>query len=106
MRVSTADDLARVPDCKCDAWVLDSKVAGVRGGSGQTFDWTLLKNFRRRTPLVLSGGLNPANVGDAVKQVVAEWYDVASGVETSPGVKDAALMERFVRAAKAADQQR
>jgi len=105
VRVATAGDLASVPECNCDAWVVDSKVAGMHGGSGQTFDWSLLKNFRRSKPLVLSGGLNPANVGDAVKQVRAEWFDVASGVESSPGAKDAALMERFIRAAKAADQQ-
>jgi phosphoribosylanthranilate isomerase len=106
LRVASAADLAGVPECGCEAWVVDSKVAGVRGGSGHVFDWSLLKFFRRDKQLVLSGGLNAGNVGQAVQQVNAEWYDVASGVESSPGIKDAVLMERFVRAAKTADQQR
>jgi phosphoribosylanthranilate isomerase len=105
VRVGSADDLKNVADCECDAWLVDSKVVGVRGGSGHVFDWKLLNNFRRDKPLVLSGGLHPGNVGDALRQVRPEWFDVASGVESSPGIKDAMLMERFVRAAKYADQQ-
>jgi phosphoribosylanthranilate isomerase len=99
IRVAAPGDLEAAKDYPCDAWLIDAKVAGVRGGSGQTFDWGLLQGFARTKPLVLSGGLNPANVAEAVREVRPDWVDAASGVESAPGIKDAELMRRFVEAA-------
>ena len=99
-RVAVAKDLAAAGDYAPDGWVIDAKVPGVRGGSGKTFDWTILAGLQRSVPLVLSGGLNPGNVAEAVRTVAPDWVDVASGVESAPGVKDRALMERFIAGAR------
>ena len=75
----------------------DTSVAGVSGGTGRTFDWSVLEGVDRSRPLVLAGGLSPANVADALHRVRPDVVDVASGVESSPGVKDAAKIAAFVR---------
>jgi phosphoribosylanthranilate isomerase len=72
------------------------------GGLGQAFDWSLLDGFDVGTPVLLSGGLHPTNVGEAVVRVRPSGVDVSSGVESAPGVKDRALIEAFVEAARAA----
>lgn len=101
-RIAQASDLEQLPTfTACDGWVLDAKSAGVRGGTGKTFDWDLLKSIRRLKPIVLAGGLHPDNVQDAVRRVGPEWVDVASGIESAAGVKDCGQMERFIRGAKA-----
>ncbi|HEY3323975.1 MAG TPA: phosphoribosylanthranilate isomerase [Planctomycetota bacterium] len=99
-RVATAADLEPLGNYPCDANLVDAKCAGVLGGSGQRFDWSLLKNISRQKPLVLAGGLGPDNVTEAVREVRPDWVDVASGVESKPGVKDNALVERFITAAR------
>ena len=71
------------------------------GGNGLTFDWSLLAGQKPETPWMLSGGLDPNNVAEAIRITGAEVVDVSSGVETAPGVKDAALIEKFIKAAKA-----
>ena len=102
-RVSSADDLVHCGEFEaCDAFVLDAKALGVRGGSGQSFDWDLLRGVVRKRPWVLAGGLNPDNVQEAVKRVAPEWVDVASGVEESPGKKDRHKLEVFLSKAKSA----
>jgi len=87
------------------ALLLDAHVEGY-GGAGKVFDWSLLQGQRQsvRLPLVLSGGLNPANVIDGIHRVRPWAVDVSSGVEASKGVKDAALMRRFCQAVRQADQ--
>jgi phosphoribosylanthranilate isomerase len=94
---ATKEDLAILPDYDCDGFVIDAKVPGVRGGSGQTFDWRILEGIDRSVPLILSGGLKPSNIAEAVKIVQPDWVDVASGVEISAGIKSNALMEEFVQ---------
>jgi len=86
------------------ALLLDAHVAGY-GGAGKVFDWSLLqgKDARVGLPLVLSGGLNPANVIDGITQVQPCAVDVSSGVEISQGVKDAVLMRQFCKAVRQAD---
>ena len=75
--------------------LLDAYVQGVRGGTGATFDWTLIPNSLP-LPVVLSGGLDADNVGAAV-QAVRPWaVDVSSGVESAKGIKDAAKIEAFM----------
>ncbi len=83
------------------ALLLDAHVAGY-GGAGKVFDWSLLPPSVP-LPLVLSGGLHPANVIDGVLRVRPWAVDVSSGVEVSKGVKDAVLMRRFCQAVREAD---
>jgi phosphoribosylanthranilate isomerase len=73
-----------------------------RGGSGQTFDWSLAVEFKKSNskPLVLSGGLNPENVAKAIEAVQPYAIDVSSGVESSPGKKDHAKLRHFIQVCK------
>jgi phosphoribosylanthranilate isomerase len=81
-------------------FLLDAASPGY-GGSGQVFDWALARQAAARATVLLAGGLTPANVADAVRAVRPFAVDVASGVESSPGVKDHALLARFIAAARA-----
>ena len=85
------------------ALLLDADVEGY-GGGGKVFDWSLLP-ASVPLPVVLSGGLNPANVTAGVLSVRPWAVDVSSGVEASKGIKNAALMRRFCKAVREADQQ-
>lgn len=85
------------------AWLLDSYVAGVFGGTGQIFNWDLAcEAVRRGGRVVLAGGLSPENVARAVAAVSPYGVDVSSGVEISPGRKDPDKLRAFVAAAKSA----
>ena len=70
------------------------------GGNGAPFDWRTLLGVKDRLPFVLSGGLTPDNVAEAIRATGAAIVDVSSGVESSPGEKDPELIRRFLRAAK------
>jgi phosphoribosylanthranilate isomerase len=83
------------------AFLVDAAVKGVYGGSGVTADWSAAKELAKKYPLLLAGGLTPENVADAVRQVKPWGVDVASGVESAPGEKDAAKMVEFVKAVRA-----
>ena len=97
--VDAARALGRPPA----AVLIDSHVEGAMGGTGQRAPWELLRGFDVGVPLILAGGLTPENVAEAIA-VVRPWgVDVASGVESSPGVKDAERMARFVNNARSAD---
>ena len=77
-------------------YLLDSRSTKGRGGTGETFSWSLIKDRRPKRPIILAGGLTPENVARAV-QAVSPWgVDVSSGVESSPGVKDAEVVSQFV----------
>lgn len=80
-------------------------VDGSAGGQGTSFDWTKLAAARERLnkPLILAGGLNPENVGEAIRIVRPFAVDVSSGVESAPGVKDLELIDAFCRAVRRAD---
>ncbi len=80
------------------------KGATLPGGNGAAFDWTILRNVQTARPWMLSGGLSPANVAEALAVTHARGVDVSSGVETSPGVKDASLIHEFIRRARAAEK--
>ena len=69
------------------------------GGNGHAFDWTLLDG-ERRPAFMLAGGLTPVNVAEAIRATGAPMVDVSSGVESAPGVKDVALIRKFIEAAK------
>jgi phosphoribosylanthranilate isomerase len=92
----TLQDLARF---HTDFHLLDGYTAGLRGGTGERFDWTLLESRRSKVPLILSGGLTPGNVAEAIAQVHPYAVDVASGVESAPGIKDHELMRALIEAA-------
>lgn len=85
-----------------DFHLVDAHVEGRRGGTGQTVDWSLLRPLNRDVPLILSGGLTPGNVGEAVAAVNPYAVDVASGTELEPGVKDHAKLRAFGEAAASA----
>jgi phosphoribosylanthranilate isomerase len=82
--------------------LLDAYLPGVPGGTGETFDWDRIPAERTR-PLILAGGLDPGNVGDAVRRVRPFAVDVSGGVERARGEKDAGRIEDFVAAVRAAD---
>ncbi|WP_299412191.1 phosphoribosylanthranilate isomerase [uncultured Sulfitobacter sp.] len=88
-----------------DQLLIDAKPpkdADLPGGNGLAFDWQLLAGRVWRSPWMLAGGLTPDNVAEAIRRTGARQVDVASGVESSPGVKDAALIQALVRAAQEA----
>jgi phosphoribosylanthranilate isomerase len=72
------------------------------GGNGVSFDWRLLAGLDASVDYMLSGGLNAANIGDALRLANPPGIDISSGVESAPGVKDAALIDNFFRAVRAA----
>jgi phosphoribosylanthranilate isomerase len=83
-----------------DAVLVDSFVAGEMGGTGHKAPWELLVGFDPGVPLILAGGLTPDNVADAIRTVRPWGVDVASGVESSPGKKDAAKVRAFMEAVR------
>ena len=85
-----------------DAKPPKSMAGALPGGNGLVFDWSLIAGHRPETPWMLSGGLNAANVAEAIRITGAEAVDVSSGVEDAPGRKNPELIEAFIRAAKAA----
>jgi phosphoribosylanthranilate isomerase len=97
------ESLAALDRLDGDGILVDTWADGLRGGTGRRLDPALVAEARRRAggrPLVLSGGLTPETVAEAVRAVRPDGVDVASGVESSPGVKDPEKVARFVAAAK------
>lgn len=93
-------------DC-ADLILFDAKApqglpGALPGGNGLSFDWRLLEGASVRSMFMLSGGLDPANVSEAIRLTGAPVVDVSSGVESAPGEKDAALIAAFLATAKAA----
>lgn len=80
------------------ALLVDAALKGAYGGTGVTADWKSAAELAKNYPLLLAGGLTPDNVAEAVRQVSPWGVDVASGVESSPGLKDATRMKAFVHA--------
>lgn len=87
------------------AMLIDAAVKGVYGGSGVTADWIAAAELAKKYPLLLAGGLTPENVADAVRQVRPWGVDVASGVESAPGEKDAGKISVFVKAVREVENQ-
>jgi phosphoribosylanthranilate isomerase len=98
-------DRCRQLDCLPRLVLVDAYAKGQYGGTGRVADWQLLKGYPFGTgypPLVLAGGLTPNNIADAIRTVRPAAVDTASGVESSPGRKEPATVEAFVRAARQA----
>ncbi|WP_170454315.1 phosphoribosylanthranilate isomerase [Ruegeria arenilitoris] len=104
--VAEAEDLAAIDlySDVADQLLVDAKPpknSELPGGNGLPFDWRLLAGRKYwRTPWMLSGGLNPGNVAEAIRMTGARQVDVASGVESAPGVKDPGLIRSFIEAAR------
>jgi phosphoribosylanthranilate isomerase len=102
-RVRSRADIQALTAFRTDFHLLDSYRKGVPGGTGETFAWDLARSHPTRVPMILSGGLTPENVGDAIGAVRPYAVDVASGVESAPGRKDHDKLRAFVTAVSAAD---
>jgi len=104
LQVRDAASLAQIGDFPCDAILLDAYNPGTYGGGGHAFPWELAERAREMFPakhVLLSGGLVPDNVRAAVQQTQPIAVDVASGVESQPGIKDLAQVARFIAEARA-----
>lgn len=102
-RVKDAGSIRALAAFEVDYHLLDAHKPGHVGGTGETFEWDLVAAHDRHVPLVLSGGLTPGNVADAIAAVRPFAVDSASGTEASPGRKDPAKVAAFFRAAAQAD---
>lgn len=107
--VSEAADLAKPRPFAgmADRFLFDAKPpAGseLPGGNGVSFDWRLLSGLDAEVDYMLSGGLNAANIGDALRLANPPGIDISSGVESAPGVKDVVLITEFFRAVRAAQE--
>lgn len=105
--VSEAPDIdaARAFESIVDHLMFDTKPppdAAMPGGLGKAFDWTLLSGRRFERPHLLAGGLDPWNVGEALRRSGAPFADVSSGVERGPGIKDPGLISAFLEAVRRA----
>ena len=104
--IADESDLPAIADYAsvADQLLLDAKPptgGALPGGNGITFDWRLIAGRDWQVPWMLAGGLTPATVGEAIRLTGARQLDVSSGVESAPGVKDAALIGAFLDAARA-----
>lgn len=100
--VSSAAEVAEAAKSTADVILLDSK-SPQGGGSGQTFDWNLVRGLDRK--FIVAGGLKPENVAAVVLKLRPYGVDVASGVEKEPGKKDRQLLKAFLQAARRAEEQ-
>jgi phosphoribosylanthranilate isomerase len=99
-RIGDAEDVALAASYPGDLLLVDAKVAGAMGGTGESFDWTLIDKLVEARRVVLAGGLRSDNVEDAVRRVRPYGVDTASGVESSPGRKDPQKVAAFIKNAR------
>ena len=100
LRVRNAEALAAVERYEADLFLLDAWSAEARGGTGARFDWELAKSLRGRDNIVVSGGLGPENVREAIEYFQPYGVDASSSLEERPGKKDGERVRRFVDAAR------
>jgi phosphoribosylanthranilate isomerase len=98
VHVASAADVHAAEALRTDFHLFDRRGKGLWGGTGESFDWDLLREHRSQVPAILAGGLRPDNVAEAVSVVSPYAVDVASGVEAEPGRKDHAAMAAFFEA--------
>jgi phosphoribosylanthranilate isomerase len=102
IHVASAAEIHAAEAYRTDFHLFDRRGRGLWGGSGESFDWGLLREHRSEVPAIVAGGLRPDNVAKAIAVTHPYAVDVASGVEAEPGRKDHAAMEAFFEAAKGA----
>ncbi len=95
-RLKDKEGLKKVNEYDVDFYLFDTLKSGLPGGTGEVFNWELLKDFEVLKPVILSGGLTPQNVQAAIKEVSPYAVDVSTGVEKAPGRKDQELMKKFI----------
>jgi phosphoribosylanthranilate isomerase len=95
-QVKDKESLKHMSHYRVSAYLLDSYREGVRGGTGETFDWHLAVVAKTFGRIILAGGLNPENVAEAVKLVQPYGVDVAGGVEREKGIKDHGKLRKFI----------
>jgi phosphoribosylanthranilate isomerase len=95
-RIIHAAELNNVSKYKVDAYLFDAAKKGEYGGTGETFDWSILQGKKLERPVILSGGINTENVLEAIDTVKPYAIDVSSGVEKSPGIKDPRLIRTLL----------
>ncbi len=99
VRVLDRIELDRLTAYRPEAFLLDTFAAGQAGGTGRTFDWSLARKAAGEgMKFLLAGGLNPENVGQAIREAAPWGVDVSSGVESAPGIKDPGKLQAFVQA--------
>ncbi len=99
IHVASAADIHGAEGYRTDFHLFDRRSGGLWGGTGESFDWELLRSHRSEVPAILAGGLTPDNVAAAIEVTHPYAVDVASGVESEPGRKDHAAMTAFFEAA-------
>lgn len=106
LAVRDRDSLRRIGEFPCESILLDAYNPGLYGGTGETFPWELAVMAREQYPdkrIILSGGLTPGNVRRAVEETHPAAVDVASGVESAPGIKDLGMVREFIEQVRSAD---
>jgi phosphoribosylanthranilate isomerase len=106
VQIADGGDLRELERYHVDFHLVDARAKSpdkrdLRGGTGETFDWSVLANKRATPPLILSGGLTPGNVADAIAHARPYAVDTASGTERAPGRKDGAKLRAFFAAVQA-----
>ncbi len=99
VRVAGPADFQDLERFHTDFHMLDTAARGLRGGTGETWDWALAARRRRKIPVILSGGLNAENVAAGIDAIDPWAVDVSSGVEAAPGIKDPDKLAAFMAAA-------
>ena len=100
VRVRELNDLEPLKQCIASAYLLDTYDPELYGGTGQIFNWDIAVDAKQLGRIILAGGLTPENVADAIRQVHPYAVDVASGIETAPGIKDHRKITAFIAAAR------
>lgn len=101
IRVKNKDSIKQMASYNVNFFLLDAFKKDIYGGTGENFEWKLAKDAKAyNVPIILSGGLNPENVKEAIELVEPYAVDVSSGVEISPGRKDPELIKRFIQEVK------
>ena len=98
--VQDAESLASMAQFKVDGFLLDTFQEGEWGGTGEVFDWDLVKRAKKFGTVIVAGGLNSSNIVEAIEKSRPYGVDVCSGVEKKPGIKDLKKVQEFIEAAK------